>query len=182
MSKKVAVRYSKALFLLGGTPAEQEKRAAELLEIGAFFQNQPDLKKLLDFPKGSKEEKHSILQKCFKGNVEDVLLKFLLLLVDRGRIKDLSEIAKQYNEIVKENLGIKEATMITALPIDEEHKQQMAGRLEQHYKKKIEILNKVDPSIIGGAVLVVGNQMLNYSIKERLNKLKESLLAVPTKK
>jgi len=178
MNHKASLRYSNALFLLNGSVAQQEKRVDDLKEITTFLQKHPNLNRLLLSPRIRKEEKGNLLKKLFSDKLDGILLSFLLLLLEKGRLKHLSEIVQQYHEIVKKNLGIQEVSFVSAVPLENEVKKRLQEKLEKYYQKKVEILDKIDPQIIGGAILIAGYKMLDYSIKDRLANLKENLLAI----
>ena len=178
MNHKVSFRYSNALFLLNGSNAQQEKRVDDLQEVVTFLQKQPNFEKLLLSPRIRKEEKGKLLKKIFSDKLDPDLLSFLLVLLEKGRLKNLPEIVEQYHEIVKRNLGIQEVRFISAVPLESEAKKQLQEKLEKYYQKNVEILDKIDPQIIGGAILIAGNKMLDYSIRDRIANLKENLLAI----
>jgi F-type H+-transporting ATPase subunit delta len=140
MNHKVSLRYSNALFLLGGSGAEHEKRASDLDEIATFLQNHPELKRFLLSPQIPKKEKSSLLKKIFSDILDRNLLSFLVLLLERGRFRQLPEIAQEYHEIVKKSLGIQEVHFISALPLGEETKSRLRDKLEKYYQKNVEIL------------------------------------------
>jgi F-type H+-transporting ATPase subunit delta len=175
---KVSFRYSNALFLLNGTLAQQEKRVDDLKKLTTFLQDRPKLKQFFLSPQIHKEEKSNLLKKLFSDGLDKDLLRFLLLLLEKGRLKQLPDIVQQYHEIVKKNLGIQEVSLISAVPLENEAIKQLKEKLEKYYQKNVEILHKIDPQIIGGAILIVGYKMLDYSIKDRLANLKENLLAI----
>lgn len=178
MNHKVSLRYSNALFLLNGSNAQHEHRLDDLQEVAMFLQKHPNLERLLLSPRIRKEEKGNILKKLFLGKLSSDLMSFLLVLLEKGRLKYLPEIVQQYHETVKKNLGIQEVSFISAVPLENEAKKRLQEKLEKYYQKNVEILEKIDPKIIGGAILIAGYKMLDYSIKDRIANLKENLLAI----
>ena len=90
----------------------------------------------------------------------------------------LEEISREYHHRVKESLGVLEASLITAVPAEQELKERLKAKLEKNYQRKIEMKEKVDPQIMGGVILVLANQVLDGSVRDRLASLKENLLAV----
>lgn len=178
MKSKVSLRYAKALFLMGGSGAEQEQRVKQLKNASDFLLVHPEIAPVLSSPQILKEEKESLLQKILGGILDKPLMNFLDLLLEKGRLKYLAEIVKNYHEIVNEHFGIRLVKLITATPIDPKEKEILKAKLEKFYQKTVEISAEIDTDIIGGAVLIVGNMMLDCSIRERMAKLKDDLLAV----
>jgi len=116
------------------------------------------------------------LQDLLLGKIDSQILNFLLLLIDKRRLDGLWDISKKYRQLVQKELGILNAHLITAVPIDVKLKEKVKSKLEQLYRKKIEIQESVNPQIIGGMILMVDNQMIDHSIKNRLYRLKQNLL------
>lgn len=173
----IASQYSKALFNIEVSKGNLEKRLEIMENFLQFLKSNPTLNKFLKSPQISVEEKKAILKNLIQNKTDITFLNFLLYLIDKRRFTYLPEITKEFHNKVNESLGIWEAELVTAIPIEESVKEKLRNKLETHYHKKIQFKEKIDKKIIGGALLVVGNQMIDWRIKTRLKKLKESLLA-----
>ncbi|CUI17261.1 ATP synthase subunit delta [Candidatus Protochlamydia naegleriophila] len=177
IAKAVASRYSKALVDAATSPEQLEKHLAALEEIADLLQAMPKLREFLFDPHLSTRNKKNILQRLFGERLDKTILSFLYLLIEKGRFKYLSEIRKEYHRLVKQKLGIIEARLITAVPAEDALKEKVKDKLEKAYRKTIDIKSEVRPDIIGGMILIVGHKMIDDSVKQRLAKLKDSLLA-----
>lgn len=173
----VASRYSKALFRLAASPQELERRHQDLESVVALLQRVPKLAFFLSAPQIRIGQKREVLENSLAGQIDERLMHFLFFLLEKGRMKHLPEIAKGYHRLVKENLGILEANLITAVAAERSYTEKLKKRLEDTFKKKVEIKEKIDPQILGGVILILANQVMDWSVRNKLARLKERLLA-----
>ena len=173
---EVAVRYSKALFHLSASPAEQERRLSDLENLVTVIKKLPKLKFFLSAPQISLAQKKDALGQSLGEHIDRALLNFLFFLLDKGRIQFLEGITGQYRKMVKENVGVIEADLITSVPVGKEFQEKLVKRLENSFHKKIELKQKQDPAILGGAILILANRVIDWSIKNKIHRLKDRLL------
>lgn len=180
MTTKLAARYAKALFQSSSKTEQQDllNNFEILLDICS---RTPKLCSFLNSPEISKQQKESILKIPF--NLETAsrfkeksnFLGFLSLLLQKGRFKYLTDIAKEYRNIFTNSYGIIYAHLTTAISIDGEMKEHLKEKLDQIYNKKFELTCNVDPQVIGGGVLLIANRMVDFSVKDKLERLKNEL-------
>lgn len=178
IKRTIALRYSKALFELDLTKENLKRRLDDFEFFMHLLNDQPKLKRLLQSPQISESEKKEVLQKCIGNQTDRLFFQFINYLIEKRRLNDLKQIANEYRLKVNEFLGIWEAKMITAVPLEKEIEMKLKLKLENFYHHKIEITHELDPKIIGGAILIVSNKMIDWSLATRLRKMKENLLAV----
>ena len=172
----LASHYSQALFKLASSKEQLKKHLSELEEVFALFEANPQLEQVLLAPSIDNQKKKKVLQDLLSDKVDNQLLHFLLLLIDKERFEYLSEIYTKYRRLTKQALDILVVQLITAVPVDLKVKEKLQNKLENIYRKSIEIKESVDSSIIGGMILIMNNQMIDNSIRRRLNDLNQSLL------
>lgn len=173
---EVAIRYSKGLFNVTDS-WELENRLKYLDSFLKIFSN-PQIKLFLSNPQISQERKGELLQKVLKDHIDNELLSFLLLLLEKRRFKHLPEIVREFQILFNEFQGILQPRLITAFPADNNIVDSIKSKLSDVYKRKIDLKTEVDPSLLGGGILIIGNQMLDFSVKSKLKKLKQDLLAI----
>jgi F-type H+-transporting ATPase subunit delta len=169
--EKVAPRYSKALFELDGS---KEQRLAILEKLLNYWNKDDHLKTILSSPTITKEEKMSLL-KALGDQKDEKLSDFLNLLIQNNRTKALPIIIREYKNKVIKSQGILEVTVSTAVAIDPNDKEALKTKLEHQYHRKIELKEQVDPKMIGGVILKMGDKLLDYSINGRLENLRKQL-------
>lgn len=172
----VAKRYAEALYQIGS-----EKAILDTLEIDAgvvqevFNQN----KKLLMFlthPRVENKKKKQFINEVFQGLSGD-MLNTMKLLVERNRIDLMPFIVKQFIHFTNEAKGIAEATVFSVRPLSDSEIQKLSETFAKRFNKKaIKLENKVDPSIIGGIKLRMGNSIYDGSISGKLKRIERSIV------
>ena len=173
-------RYALALFNASESAGEglTEQIQNELSFISILWEKNAELRTFLEAPQISGEEKDKLLQTTFKGKISELLLQFLLFLLSKGRLENIFGINTQYDRLLKEKEGLVEAQVITASPLDEGLYASLKSKMEKKTGKKVSLIFKLDPEIIGGIRVIVGNQIIDHSIRTELDKLREDLLSL----
>jgi F-type H+-transporting ATPase subunit delta len=99
-------------------------------------------------------------------------------LIEKRRIEFLREIADEYEKFLEDYKGLIKARVITAVVLDEGFKNRLKDKLENLSGKKIEIIHKIDRSIIGGIIVHLNNQVIDRSIRYQLNTLRHDLMTI----
>lgn len=137
----------------------------------------PDFAKLLTEPVLSSEEKKELTDKVLSGgNV--YLISFIKTLIDRGRTDELPEMFREFEAAYKEKKNILEAEAVTAIEMTEEQREKVKKELAEKFGKTVVLKTSVEPSIIGGMVLYVGDRMYDASVKARFEGLKKELKTI----
>lgn len=172
MTTNLANRYAKALFN-SASKSEQQNLLGNFEDLLNIYIKTPRLYSFLNSPEISKQQKENLLKIPFKD--KSGFMGFLSLLLQKGRFKYLSAIAKEYHTIYTDAYGITHAYLTTAIPLDGEMKAHFKDKLNRIYNKEFELTYDVDSKIIGGGVLVIADRMIDFSIKDKLDRLKRKL-------
>ena len=103
---------------------------------------------------------------------------FLLFLLKKKLLVNIEGIASSYATLVKEHFDILEVYMVSSSPMDEKAKKILLEKLGSAYGKKVDIVEKVDPKLLGGFILKIGDQFIDASVKGRLMELNQKLLSL----
>lgn len=176
MAKLVSKTYGQALFEL----ALEENALEQILEEEAFvkevFAENEDLVTLLNHPKISKDEKIQVVENIFKGKISDTMVGFLVTVVTKERYDELNHIFQYLEERVKEYKNIGVVSVTTAVELTEEQKVQLTNRLlEVTSFKQLEFNYEVNPDIIGGMILRIGDRVVDSSIRTEIDQMAKSL-------
>ena len=176
MAKLVSKTYGQALFEL----ALEENALEQILEEEAFvkevFAENEDLVTLLNHPKISKDEKSQVVENMFKGKISDTMVGFLVTVVTKERYDELNNIFQYLEEKVKEYKNIGVVSVTTAVKLTEEQKVQLTNRLlEVTSFKQLEFNYEVNPDIIGGMILRIGDRVVDSSIRTEIDQMAKSL-------
>ncbi len=169
-------RYATALFELAvqesAVPLYQ-KQIKELIEI---FSGNESLQSFFDAVQISPTEKKDLLTKAFKGKIEPLLFNFLNLLVDKKRINHAVEIMKEFNSMCNRELNIQEGFVYSARSLSDEQIRQLEATLSQKNNMNVELHNLIDERLISGIKVVINNQIIDLSMKNRIESMKNELL------
>jgi len=173
---KAAKRYAKALFELAINDLDTVQKDMNLIE--ETFKASPELEKVLKDPTIGASKKLDIIKGIFGNKISGLSLKLIQLLGKKDRLALLQDISRSFNELYKQNKGIREATVITAVELTDDLKQKIFQKIKELTgSDKIKLTNVVDPSIIGGFILNIDDLRYDASISGKLAKLKSKLLA-----
>lgn len=170
---RVASRYVKSLLSLAVEQGALEQVHQDMQLFNNICVSNTDFVRMLRSPIVKHDKKKDILEKIFKGKVHQLSLAIIDILTAKNREPLLPSIAKEFHAAYNEFKGIGKATVTTTIPVDA----QLRGELERIVKKlsnkdKIELEEKVDPELIGGFILNVGDKQIDASIKSKLKILK----------
>lgn len=175
MAKLVAGTYSEALFDVALETGKTETFLEELQGVLAAFEAHPRFYELFRTPQINIEEKKAIMEEVFGGRVSQEVMNFLKIIMDKQRGSDIEAIVRAYGERVYAHEGIEKATAVTAVPLSAEQMEALSAKLGTLTGKKIELTNKVDEAILGGVTVRIGDRVIDGSIRNRLEDLREDL-------
>jgi len=172
----IAKRYSRALFNLAQEGEAIEQYGIELDGFNQVLKDIPDLGSALRNPLYPEGAKKTLFQKVAAGlELSPVINSFLNLLVEKGRIQHLPEIADYYHKLIDEYSGISRAKVKAAVKLRAAEIEEIAAALEKKIGKKIVVEFEQDPSLLGGVFAQIGDFVLDGSVKRQLINFKESL-------
>ncbi|HEY9718651.1 MAG TPA: ATP synthase F1 subunit delta [Trichormus sp.] len=177
----VAAQYAEAVLDLAykeGGEAQADQVLADIHGVNEVNAGYPPFAVILDHPSITTEEKRSMIVKTFSGKVTDLTLRLLELLLDKRRLHLLKLIETQFHELLNQRKNILGATLTCADPLSDKAIADIKSRLTEHLGRRLELAVDVDPSLLGGMVLRLGDQVLDGSIKGKLRNLERALLSV----
>ena len=177
LNMELGRKYAKAIFELACEDDKLKEYGADLAKVQQLYTQCPELKAYLCNPNIQPEEKKSLLREVFEGGVQEMVLNFLLLLIDKRRIQIFDAIAHIFTELSNEARGIVVADVTTAQPLAEAQEKALAEKLERVTGKKIALRRHSDPSLIGGVVVRIGDRRIDGSVKGRLTAMTAELMA-----
>jgi F-type H+-transporting ATPase subunit delta len=175
-NETVARNYAEALFELGQRAGSAERYADLIDAVAAAVETTPRVEAVLMSPRVPKSEKSRILGAAMKDAPRDFVL-FLQALVKRGRHKILREIAHEYMALLDQELKRVRAGVTLARKPDEKLRRTIEELLSRQMEKQVIAAYSVDPEILGGAIIRVGERVLDGSLRRRMTRLRRQLLA-----
>lgn len=179
MAKLVSKVYGDALFEAAQETKCLDETFQEVLAIQEILKEHEELIQLLNHPQVVKEEKIQIMDQIFKGRVSDDMMGFLTTVVEKGRQGDIPAIFEYFLAQVKEYKKIGTAYVTSAVTLSDKQKEQITEKLLTTTRYvEFEMNYEVDPSLIGGMIIRIGDRVVDSSIKTQLYELKKQLLDV----
>ncbi|MDO5734104.1 MAG: ATP synthase F1 subunit delta [Eubacteriales bacterium] len=172
---KLSTPYAAALFRAAVERSVLAETAEALSNTVREIQENPELKAVLNHPRVAERSKKAIIKDCFAKDLNELLLNFFYVLVDNGRIARLPEIAADFKTLAYSELGLLEVEVTSASPLSEEQKGRLIESLSRKTKQKINLIETLDPSIIGGLIVAYGGQRLDGSLKTSLEHFRQTL-------
>ncbi|WP_274654305.1 F0F1 ATP synthase subunit delta [Paenibacillus humicola] len=172
----VAKRYARALFEIAAEQQTLEAFAQDLELIGDSLLGDKDISSFLTHPKVDVNVKKATLKKAFEGKVSPDVLSLLVLLVERGRENILRDVVKSYTAMANEARNVVNATVSTAFPLSAEETADLSAQFGKTIGKTVHMTNVVDPSIIGGLIVRIGDHLFDGSVKGKLLRFKQALV------
>ena len=122
-----------------------------------------------------REKKKAVIVKLFDGKVDPLIVRLMQLLVEKGREDILPAVIRQYSALRDERLGIVEARVRTAMPMEFDETEDLRKALEAKTGKKVRLRIEVEPELIGGAVVRIGDRVYDGSVQHQLESLRDQL-------
>ncbi len=169
-------RYAKALVEIGVEEKAVEAYADELAKVKQILSQEELLRQLLDNPTLAQEKKEKMLAELCKAlELSDGMVRFLGLVLSKGRLCYLSQIEESYRRQADELSGILSAKITAAIELDDVQQQAIAAGLEKQTGKQIALTVEVNADLIGGLQAEIGGRLFDGSVKTQLKRIEESL-------
>ena len=171
---RAAIRYAKAILSFALEQQKEVEVNNDMLLVANTIQQSEDLQLLLNSPVLKTELKKAALKEIFSNKTTALTIGLINLLIDNKRLPILGEVAKKYTVIYDSLKGIEVAKVTTAVPLTEELNQQVLNKVIEITGKKATIESIIDPDIIGGFILRIGDIQYDASIANKLQLLKRT--------
>lgn len=171
---RAAIRYAKAILDVAHDKGVATEVNNDMLSIAETIGGNAELTAFIQSPTTSTDVKQSALLEVFSG-INAETKNFFRLLFENKRFEILADIAVEYNRLFEEMNGVETATVTTAIPMDKDMETKVLSKILTFSNKKVVIENIVDPAIIGGFILRMGDQQYNASIANKLQDLKREM-------
>jgi ATP synthase F1 delta subunit len=172
--EQIAQVYSRSLFEVAKEQGKLDEVREQLGQFADAVAENRDLQVFFFSPYLSTEEKKEGLHKALEG-ADETLLNFLELLVEKHRMPAIFRIRRQFDELWEDENRRLPVTVTSAIELDESTVRQIGDAIGEQTGRHIELTSKVDPDILGGIVLRVGNSILDASIRNRLEQLRKQV-------
>ena len=172
--QEIAEVYARSLFEVAQDGGDIDRIHDELGEFADALGESHDLQIFFFSPYFSSQEKKDGLAKLVE-DADENLVRFLELLAEQHRMPVLFRIRRTFDDLWRKENKRLPVTVTSAVDLDDEMVQGIGKKIEEQTGQQIELSSRVDPDVLGGLVLQVGNQVLDASVRNRLEKLRKSV-------
>lgn len=167
--------YARALFQSAKEAGRLARVHEDMTDFLAAVEQVPELAALLENPEVDRGAKAGVLEELL-ADADELTRNFLLLLVEKGRIAGVREIARELDSLVAAEEQRLEVELTTAIELSDEEAREIVAQIERAAGRKVEAVRRVDPELIGGLVLQVGSQRVDASVRGHFERLRRDLL------
>jgi F-type H+-transporting ATPase subunit delta len=176
--KSASLQYANALADVALAQGAADAALKQLGDFAGAFGASAELQNVLANPAVPKEAKHGVIEKiAARLGAGKIVRNFLFLIADHHRTHILPEILVTFEQVIRQRQGIAEAEIRSAVELSAAQKKRFAQILERITKKKIEAKFLLDPAVLGGAVVRVGDTIYDGSVRNSLNEMRARLEA-----
>ena len=177
ITSAVGRRYGRAVFESASRAGVVDDVEADLNAIVALIDDNASLRRYLASPRVTDNEKRALIEKHLGPRVRPLTLSLLRLLVEKRRLAALGEIAEAYRDLVRQAKGVVEATVVSAHPLEDATAEAIRKQLERITAKQVSLTREIDPALLGGVRVVLGQRVIDGSVAFHMKRLREALLA-----
>jgi F-type H+-transporting ATPase subunit delta len=176
--KSASLQYANALADIALAQGAAEPASKQLTDFGAAYAESAELRNFLASPAVSHEAKHGVIEKiAARLGASKIIRNFLYVITDHQRSSILPEIIAAFQQVIRRRQGIAEAEIVSAMELRPAQKADFTKTLERLSGKKVVAQYSLDPALLGGAVVRLGDTIFDGSVRERLNRMRERLTA-----
>ncbi|GAB6169225.1 F0F1 ATP synthase subunit delta [Clostridium carnis] len=170
-------RYALALYEVAEEKGKVQQYLQDLREICNLIDTNKEFYEVIKHPQISTKKKKKTFINIFKGHIDEELLSFLLILIEKDRILYLREKLNEMEKIDLERKNTLNGIVKTTIPLTEEEFNSLKSKLENKYKKHVILEQIIDESILGGIYVRVSNDVIDGTVKSKLDELKDLMLS-----
>jgi F-type H+-transporting ATPase subunit delta len=176
--KSASLQYATALADIVLEQAAAEPAKKQLADFRAAYEESAELRNFLASPAIPREAKHGVIEKLVaRLGSSKVIRNFLFVIVDNQRVHLFPEIVDSFEQVLQKRRGLAEAEVASAVELNDRQKTALVETLERLSGKKIQAKYSLEPGLLGGAVVRIGDTIYDGSVQNRLNQLRARLAA-----
>jgi F-type H+-transporting ATPase subunit delta len=176
--KSASLQYANALADVALAQGAADAAQKQLGDFAAAFGVSAELRNFLTSPGVPRETKHDVIKKIAgRIGAGKIIRNFLFVIADHQRTHILPEIVASFEDVIRQRQGIAEAEISSAVELSAAQKKRFAQTLERLTGKKIDAKYSLDPALLGGAVVRVGDTVYDGSVRSSLNEMRARLAA-----
>ena len=176
--RSASLQYATALVDIALEQGAAEPVKQQLEDFGAAYADSAELRNVLANPAVELAAKHGVIEKlAARLGASRIVRNFLFVVVDNQRTHLLPEILQSFEDVIRQRQGVAEAEVTSAAELTAPQKTQLQQTLERLTGRKIQAKYSLDPALLGGAMVRIGDTIYDGSVRNRLNQMRARLAA-----
>lgn len=174
--EKVASRYAQALFEFAFESNKVDLWQQQMQLVHQVFQQDPQIGDFFSHIRVEANQKKTVFKEIFSSRIDRDVVNFFCLLIDKRRVNQFKEIAKEFHVLCNQSNGIKEGVVYSTRLLDSNEVKRIEESISQKMKLNVELTNKLDPHLLSGVRVVVDDIVMDGSLKNKIDSLRHELL------
>jgi F-type H+-transporting ATPase subunit delta len=175
MAKLAANTYAQSIFEIGLELGKLELFHSEFKMLSDSFNDNPDFIELFRTPKLTSDNKKKVIEEVFGSSFSLEMINFLKILFDKNRSALILEIIEEFEKLRRKENGISIAYITSVNELSSTEFEKLKDQLESLTSNKIEIVTRIDKALIGGLLIKIDDKVIDGTVKNKLENLKENL-------
>jgi len=167
--------YAEALFDVA-SQGDVKETSLQVDALALIAENE-QLRQFASSPKVDADQVFDLIVSVTKVSLNQPMQNFLRMLIENGRLTVLAEIASQFHVLANASAGVSDAAVFSAFPIEDSQLSGVAATLEKRFGRRLRVSVHLEPSLIGGIRVVVGDEVMDTSVKAQLEQMRVVLAA-----
>ncbi len=176
MPSKSAQRYAQALYDFAKEETVLGPLRQDIQALTELMHQSPELKFFVQNPIIPVTKRRAVVENLFKDRLHPLTYRFLFFLINKGKLRYLSEIFERFNELHEEARGRLKVRLLSAVELKADQIKKIADKLQNHFGKVISAETQIDPDLLGGFKVQIRDQIYDFTIKEQLRRFEESVM------
>ena len=176
--KSASLQYANALADIALAQGAAGPAGKQLHDFDAAYSHSAELRTFLASPAVTVQDKHAVIERIVaRLGASKIIRNFLFVIADHRRTQLIPEVIAAFHEVLRQRQGVAEAEISSAVELSAKQKKELAAMLARLTGKEIETKYALDPGLLGGAVVRIGNTIYDGSLRSRLNEMRARLAA-----
>jgi len=175
--EKIPAVYGRALLEAADDKGSLAEVAEEVESLRKVLDDNPDLRVFIESPRLETSKKRAVVERSLRGRASDILVNFVLLLIDKGRESLLRDLLAAFSNLHDQHIGLVRARVVSAVPLAGELVSRLRDAMEAQLDRKVVFENEVDPGILGGLIVRFDGMVADGSIKTALDDIRANMLS-----
>ena len=177
-NKGIIKKYAQLLYQVAGKEDDINSISAHLNSIRSILKSVPELNQLLITHRVGAHNKMTILNNILGDKISDIEMDLMVLLMENGHMMLFGEVVKRFDYLLDKNSEVIKVKITSSSRLSDDEVQKISTNIENKIQKKIDVATETDVSLMGGLKLRVGNTLIDGSVSNRLQKMRDTLIQV----